>query len=187
MSDLVAQARVYADDLEAGIYDNVLVDRSDVALIRRLADRIEELTKPKPKPKRRSGLKRDAADARWSKMVRERAGMRCQFMAASMVRPGFRVEDSSLGQLNADDFRCSAEVGRGLAPQGLHAAHCFTRGNPRTRLDPDNGLAMCFPHHREIDSNKALKFAIFTWWLGESAFDALQAKANARRDRPTTR
>ncbi len=119
--------------------------------------------------KRRSGLKRDSKDAAWSKMVRERAGMRCQYVNWTLGTHG--------------SHRCRAEVGKGLAPQGLHAAHCFTRGNPRTRLDPDNGLAMCWPHHREIDGDKSLRYAIFTWWLGAAAFDALQARANAKRDR----
>jgi len=124
------------------------------------------LLKPK---KKRSGLKRDSADARWSKMVRERAGMRCQF-----------VEDvPAFGTV----VLCEAEVGRGLAPQGLHAAHCFTRGNPRTRTDPDNGLAMCFPHHRAIDGDKSLKFFVFRYWLGEERFDALASRAHAKRNR----
>jgi hypothetical protein len=108
-------------------------------------------------------------------MVRERAGMRCQYVDV----PDF--DDHMTWPLA--DFRCPAEVGKGLAPQGLHAAHCFTRGNPRTRTDPDNGLAMCWPHHREIDGDKSLRYAIFTWWLGQEAFNELQSRANARRDR----
>jgi hypothetical protein len=103
-------------------------------------------------------------------MVRERAGMRCQFLGVVAGRLDART-------------RCKASVENGLAPQGLHAAHCFTRGNPRTRLDPDNGLAMCWPHHREIDGDKSLRYAIFTWWLGQERFDQLQAKANFKRDR----
>ena len=146
---------------------------------------IEEATKHcrsctcfKPRPKRRSGLKRDSKDAAWSKMVRERAGLRCQFVNLAMPRSAAATVTTS-----SVPVRCEAEVGRGLAPQGLHAAHCFTRGNPRTRLDPDNGLAMCWPHHRAIDADKSLKFFVFRSWLGEDRFDALQAKANAKRDR----
>jgi hypothetical protein len=122
--------------------------------------------------KKRSGLKRDSADARWSKMVRERAGFRCQFV-------GYGVLNSTASVPG----RCSMALDNGLAPQGLHAAHCFTRGNPRTRTDPDNGLAMCWPHHRAIDGDKSLKFFVFRYWLGEERFDALQAKANAKRNR----
>ena len=97
-------------------------------------------------------------------MVRERADMRCQFFLS-------------------DGERCPAEVGRGLAAQGLHAAHCFGRGNPRTRLDPDNGLALCWPHHREVDGDKSLRYWLFTRWIGDDRFIALEAKAHARRDR----
>ena len=133
----------------------------------------------KPRPKRRSGLKRDSKDAAWSKMVRERASLRCQF-----VEPIYSKEtERNDGHQWMATTRCHQEVGRGLAPQGLHAAHCFTRGNPRTRLDPDNGLAMCWPHHRAIDADKSLKFFVFRYWLGPDGFDALQAKANAKRDR----
>ncbi|HXJ63545.1 MAG TPA: hypothetical protein VNN79_07305 [Actinomycetota bacterium] len=121
-------------------------------------------------PKRRSGLKRDSKDAAWSKMVRERAGFRCQFVpwAPDIV---------------AAELRCTAEVGKGLNAQGLHAAHCFGRGNSRTRLDPDNGLALCWPHHRQVDGEKAMRYWLFRYWLGDERFDELQAKANAKRDR----
>ena len=120
-----------------------------------------------PKKKRSgTGIKRTSADAKWSKMILDRAERRCEF-----------IFDTTLFEQALN--RC----GKQPAPGGLHAAHCFGRAIKATRLDPDNGLAMCWPHHREIDANRPLKHAIFTWWLGQERFDALAERARGKRGR----
>jgi hypothetical protein len=105
-------------------------------------------------------------------MVRERADYRCQFWLG-LIGDGF--EATAANAQCANTFETNS--------QGLHAAHCFGRAIKATRTDPDNGLAMCWPHHRAIDSDKTLKYAIFRMWLGDERFDALSDRARAKRDR----
>lgn len=132
--------------------------------------------------KKRSGggIKRTSKDAKWSDAVRERAGWQCQFIN----RVGEPIKE----------YRCERSIENGLDKRGLHAAHCYgrrcslcTTGSSKphycARLDLDDGLAMCWPHHTEIDSDRALKHAIFRWWLGDERFDALASRAHAKRNR----
>lgn len=108
------------------------------------------------KPARRSGgIKRDAADIRFSKMIRERDGYTCQ--------------------------RC----GKVYDPRstGLHAMHMFSRRIKATRVDPENAAAGCYGCHAYLDSHANEKLAFFRELLGDSRFDALSDRARAKRDR----
>lgn len=109
------------------------------------------------KPKRRSatGIKRDSADIMFSRMIRERSGYQCQ-------RCGAQHEPNS---------------------SGLHCAHMFSRRIKATRLDPKNAAALCFGCHQYLDSHPNEKLAFFRELLGTVDFDALEARAHARRDR----
>jgi hypothetical protein len=109
----------------------------------------------KTAPKRRSGLKRDAADIRFSRMIRERDRWTCQ-------RCGKVYDPSSMG---------------------LHAMHMFSRRIKATRLDPENACAGCYGCHQYLDSHPNEKLAFFRERLGDERFDALSARAHARRSR----
>lgn len=102
-----------------------------------------------------SGIRRDAADARFSREIRERDNFTCQ-------RCGKQHAENSMG---------------------LHAAHMFTRRIKATRLDEDNAVTLCYGCHAYVDSHPEEKLAFFRERLGPERFDALQAKAHARRDR----
>lgn len=102
-----------------------------------------------------SGIKRTAADVRFSKMIRERDNYTCQ--------------------------RCGA--GHLPNSRGLHSAHCFGRGTGPTRLDPDNALALCYGCHQYLDSHGPEKHEFFRKALGDERFTALEARARSRRDR----
>lgn len=100
-------------------------------------------------------LKRSPEDVRFSKMIRERDRYTCQ--------------------------RCGAVH----APnsQGLHSAHCFGRGKPATRLDPDNACALCYGCHRYLDTHPDLKHEFFRERLGDERYEALQLRSNTTRKR----
>jgi len=100
-----------------------------------------------------SGIRRDAADARFSSQIRARDGWRCQ-RCRSNPRPG-----------------------------GLHCAHHFTRRTKATRFDPDNALALCYGCHQYLDSHPVEKEAFWRAEIGDERFDALAARAHGRRDR----
>ena len=94
-------------------------------------------------------MKNTAADRRFSKMIRERAGYRCQ--------------------------RCGTQ--HATNSSGLHAAHIFSRRAKATRCDPDNALALCYgchswSHRHEPDFREWVRAEI----LGPERFDALEAR-----------
>lgn len=95
-------------------------------------------------------MKRTAADARWSKAVRERDNYTCQ--------------------------RCGAV--HASNSQGLHAAHIFSRGIKRIRHDLVNGIALCYGCHRHIDSHAADKEALARRLLGDEGYEALRLLAH---------
>lgn len=39
----------------------------------------------------------------------------------------------------------------GCTDDAIHACHIITRGDMDLRLDPDNGIGMCAPHHIRFD------------------------------------
>lgn len=100
-----------------------------------------------------SGIRRTAADARFSTQIRERDGWRCK-RCGSQPRPG-----------------------------GLHSAHYFTRRTGATRLDPDNALALCYGCHQYLDSHPDEKEVFWRSVIGDKRFDALAARAHGKRDR----
>ncbi len=95
-------------------------------------------------------LKRDAADARFSKLIRERDKYTCQ--------------------------RCGATP----HPQGLHSAHMFSRGKLNTRFDEENACALCYGCHRFLDTHPDLKREFFRLRLGDVTFEALEVRSNQR-------
>jgi 5-methylcytosine-specific restriction endonuclease McrA len=98
-------------------------------------------------------MKRDAKDARFSRMIRERDLFTCQRCGA--VHP----ENS----------------------RGLHCAHMFGRGKLRTRFDPENAAALCYGCHRWLDTHPDLKREFFRERLGEDVFAALELRSNGTK------
>ena len=101
------------------------------------------------------GIKRSAADRRFSLQIRDRDRWTCQ-------RCGTRYTPNT---------------------GGLDCAHMFTRRIKATRFDPDNACALCVGCHFYIDSHPFEKLAFFRDRLGVERFDALAARAHGRRDR----
>lgn len=110
-----------------------------------------------PKAKRSGGIRRTTADARFSTMIRERAGWRCEWPSCGKHYPPPTTV--------------------------LQAAHMFSRRIAATRTDPDNAAALCYPHHVYADGHPLEKVQFFRERLGDEAFDALQSRAKAKRDR----
>lgn len=95
-------------------------------------------------------MKRDAADRRFSLMIRERDGFTCQ-----------RCFHTHLPN-----------------SQGLHCAHMFSRGKLATRFDPENACALCYGCHRWLDTHPDLKRLFFLERLGEERFMDLERRSN---------
>ena len=106
------------------------------------------------KKRRSGGIRRDAADIRFSKLIRERDAYTCQ--------------------------RCHKCLG---PSPGLHCAHMFSRRIKATRFDPDNACALDYGCHQYLDSHPNEKLAFFRGRLGSERFDALEARAKAKRSR----
>jgi hypothetical protein len=104
------------------------------------------------------GIKRDKADALFSKFIRHRDHWRCQ--------------------------RCGRQHAEGS--QGLHASHFYGRRGESTRFDPQNVDAVCYGCHRlwggdlrrEYEKHKIIQ-------LGNDAFNRLTLRAHTsqRKDR----
>ncbi len=109
----------------------------------------------KPAQRRVGGIRRDARDARFSKAVRQRDRFTCQ----------------RCGTVHAENS------------SGLHAMHMFSRRIQATRFDMENAAAGCYGCHQYLDSHPNEKQAFFRQRLGDEAFDALSARAHAKRDR----
>jgi hypothetical protein len=94
-------------------------------------------------------VKRTAADARWSDIVRARDGWKCQ--------------------------RC----GKYYAPptRALHAAHLFSRGRRRTRTEPDAGVAACYGCHRYLDAHPDERKALGIEKIGKRRYDELEKRS----------
>lgn len=61
---------------------------------------------------------------------------------------------------------------------GLDCAHMFGRGKLNTRFDPENACALCYGHHRWLDTHPDLKREFFIRRLGQKAFDLLELRSN---------
>ncbi len=114
-------------------------------------------TAPKRRRRPATGIKRSGSDIIFSRKIRERDGWTCQ-------RCGKRYEPPT---------------------SALHCAHMYSRRIKATRWDKDNACALCFGCHQYIDSHPNEKLAFFRELLGDSRFDALSARAHAKRDRRT--
>lgn len=113
-----------------------------------------------------AGIKRTAADKRFSDFIRERDHWRCQRCAAQFVPP----------------------------TSGLHCAHNFGRAckrctakNPQPhvchRMDPSNAVALCYGCHRWLSQHKDEQEALFRGKFGDEEYERVAALAHGRRDR----
>jgi len=60
-------------------------------------------------------------------------------------------------------------------------AHGFTQGAyPAMRLDVDNGIPLCRPCHRRVDSDHEAKFSLWTHYVGKSQYERLRLRAISR-------
>lgn len=99
-------------------------------------------------------MKRNAEDARFSNMIRERDEWTCQrCRTAYLPNPG----------------------------PALACAHMFSRGKLNTRFDPENACALCYGCHRHLDTHPDLKREFFRARLGDAVFEALELRSNQRR------
>jgi hypothetical protein len=112
------------------------------------------------------GIKRTAADKRFSDMIRERDDWTCQRCGKQYVPP----------------------------TKALHAMHNFGRAckkcttkNPKphvcARLDPSNALAGCYGCHRLVDSRPDIKETLFRLRFGNEEYQRVADLANMKRDR----
>ncbi len=95
-------------------------------------------------------MKRDARDAAFSLMIRERDRFTCQ--------------------------RCGAVHARNS--RGMHSAHCFGRGKLATRFEPDNAVALCYGCHSYLDQHPGEKHEFVRARLGDERYAALQLRSN---------
>jgi len=113
-----------------------------------------------------SGIKRTAADRKFSLMIRERDNWTCQRCGKQYVPP----------------------------TKALHCAHNHTRRCPVctsgskkqhvcTRLDEFNALALCYGCHQFVDSHAAEKERLFRAQFGDEQYEITAAIAHGKRDR----
>ena len=96
------------------------------------------------------GIKRNATDALFSDLVRERANWRCERCLTQYEKP---------------------------AP-GLHCSHFYGRGGKSTRWDFDNANALCFKCHTYLGSNPHEYRVWKLRQLGQRLYDRLVLRAN---------
>lgn len=102
-------------------------------------------------------MKRTSQDRRWSKQVRARDGYTCRRCGTTHAENSF----------------------------GLHAAHIFSRGILRLRLDIRNGVALCYGCHRWFDSRSKEDREAFVRSLIGDVYDVLlEIKNNPAKRRP---
>ena len=61
----------------------------------------------------------------------------------------------------------------------IDGAHIIGRANRATRWDLDNGMALCFFHHRQYDTHGMLHNSIFKVVIGDKRMERLTEKAQA--------
>lgn len=97
-------------------------------------------------------VKTTAADRRWAKEVKARDRYICQ--------------------------RCGKAYPEGH--RGIQAAHIFTRSRKATRLDPDNGLALCTGCHWWGHRNPHEFTEFVKDYMGEEKYEDLQKRSKPR-------
>lgn len=96
-------------------------------------------------------IKRDKRDILFSRIIRARAGWRCEACGTS-------YKDR---------------------PQGLHCSHLFSRRHKSTRWDEDNAFAHCFGCHQRLGGDPVEFVAWAVSRLGQDKVDALRLKAHS--------
>lgn len=97
-----------------------------------------------------SAIKRTPADAAFSKLIRQRAGWKCE-------RCGAQHDESSTG---------------------LHCSHYYSRGNWAVRFDPDNARALCYGCHAFLGGRPAEHTEWFISVIGQGVYDLLTERKN---------
>ena len=99
-------------------------------------------------------MKRDAADALFSHLVRERANWACEWPLCGRV---YTPPDTAQ----------------------LHCSHVYGRRRASTRHHPDNALALCVYHHKYAGENPIEHYEVVVSILGQITFDRLRLTANS--------
>ena len=71
-------------------------------------------------------------------------------------------------------FPAYVEGGDNKALQGLDNAHCFGRGNKKTRFEPDNCAALCMGCHSIVDADPEEKRNLFIKKVGKKRYMELR-------------
>lgn len=113
-----------------------------------------------------SGIKRTAADRKFSLMIRERDGWTCQRCGKTYVPPTTALQ--------------------AMHNFGRACKKCTTK-NPKphvcARLDPSNALAGCYGCHSYLDQNPEAKRNLFRLRFGQDEVDRVERLHNGARDR----
>jgi 5-methylcytosine-specific restriction endonuclease McrA len=94
-------------------------------------------------------MKRSKEDIVFSKLIRARAGYRCEWC-------GTQHESNS---------------------QGLHASHHYGRRHANTRWDTDNAAALCYKCHQKYGEDPVVGAEWLKRYLGEDEVNSLRVKA----------
>jgi hypothetical protein len=85
-----------------------------------------------------------------------------------------RCRDNWTDQWKGTRFPAYVEGGDNRALQGLHDAHCFSRGSHMTRFELDNSCALSYGSHSYLDSHPEEKKKFFLKRLGQERYDELE-------------
>jgi hypothetical protein len=94
-------------------------------------------------------MKRDKYDNVFSKLIRARAGFRCEWC----------------GTQHASNS------------QGLHCSHHFGRRHKSVRWDTDNAAALCFSCHQKYGESPIIGAEWLIGYIGQDKVDELRVKA----------
>lgn len=97
-----------------------------------------------------SAIKRTPADIAFSKLIRKRAGWKCE--------------------------RCGAQHSE--SDMGLHCSHYYSRGNWAVRFDPDNARSLCYGCHAFLGGRPAEHTEWFIGVVGQGTYDLLTERKN---------
>lgn len=97
-----------------------------------------------------SAIKRTPADIAFSKLIRKRAGWKCE--------------------------RCGSQHSE--SDMGLHCSHYYSRGNWAVRFDPDNAAALCYGCHAYLGGRPHEHREWFLERSGQGLYDLLTERKN---------